>query len=136
MYTVRGQEEAPLSAAEAIASREMIQILLEQRQQVLDEHVEMVRSATSQGGLRMDKLFQAENDAPHASLELAGGQKVPALPLGDQGTGGQLEASTQGLGGDPKVILVKKNLWHMYAHWTHRCDGRNSDLDILLTVKE
>lgn len=54
----------------------MIQILLEQRQQVLDEHVEMVRSATSQGGLRMDKLFRTENDAPHASLELAGGQEA------------------------------------------------------------
>jgi hypothetical protein len=55
MYTVRGQEEASLPAAEVIASREMIQIFLEQRQQVRDEHVEMVRNATGQGGWRMGR---------------------------------------------------------------------------------
>lgn len=76
MYTVRGQEEASLSAAEVIASREMIQILLEQRQQVRDEHVEMVRSATGQGGWWMGELFRSENDALRASLELAGDQEA------------------------------------------------------------
>ena len=76
MYTVRGQEESPLPAAEATASGDTIRDLLEQRQQVLEERVEMVRGAASQGGLRMDELFRAENDALRASLELAGDQEA------------------------------------------------------------
>ena len=78
MYSARGQEESPAkpAAASSSASDDKIQDLLEQRQQVLESRVEMIRGVASQGSLRMDELFRAENDALRASLELAEDQQA------------------------------------------------------------